>query len=100
VRLLSRLALLLTFLTASSGSADFARYWIGDPADVNPRLHGPVLVLAGGGGDYTAAMQEAIDRVRGCTDCDTKIDIAILRASGSDGYNEYLMEMNGVDSVV
>ncbi len=99
MRLYSKFALLFTFL-AFSASADFARYWIGDPTDVNPKLHGPVLVLAGGGGDYTAAMQEAIDRVRGCTDCKTKIDIAVLRASGSDGYNSYLLEMNGVDSVV
>jgi cyanophycinase len=40
-----------------------------------------------------------IDRIRGCTSCDTKIDVVVLRASGADGYNDYLLAMPGVDSV-
>ena len=91
---------LTTCLFTLTASADFARYWAGNTGDVRPALHGPVLILAGGGGDVTAAMQEAIDRVRGCRDCDAKVDIVVLRASGSNGYNSYFMEMNGVDSVV
>lgn len=91
---------LLSILFAVSASAELVRYRTGNHADVRPRLHGPVLILAGGGGDVTAAMQEAIDRVRGCKDCDTKVDVVVLRASGADGYNPYFMEMNGVDSVV
>ncbi|HEX7155127.1 MAG TPA: peptidase S51 [Thermoanaerobaculia bacterium] len=82
-------ALLLSLNTFHSGNA----------ADVAPRLHGPVLHLAGGGTDMDASYQSVIDRVRGCTDCDTKIDIVVLRASGADGYNDYLLGMKGVDSV-
>jgi cyanophycinase len=63
-------------------------------------LHGPVLILDGGGGsDSTAAFQLAIDKVRGCTGCDTKLDVVVLRASGADGYNSYFMGMKGVNAV-
>ena len=37
--------------------------------------------------------------MRGCTSCSTKIDVVILRSSGSNGYNDYIYAMNGVDSV-
>ena len=80
-------------------AATLTRWFSGEPADVRPRLHGPVLILAGGGGDQTEAMQAAIDTIRGCTSCDTKIDTVVIRASGADGYNGYIMRMNGVDSV-
>jgi cyanophycinase len=79
--------------------AELRRYLTGDPADVAPPLHGPVLHLAGGGTDVDAAFQEVIDRVRGCHDCAAKIDVVVLRASGSNGYNDYLQAMHGVDSV-
>jgi cyanophycinase-like exopeptidase len=46
-----------------------------------------------------AAIQWMIDKVRGCTACSTKIDVVILRSSGSNGYNDYIYAMNGVDSV-
>jgi cyanophycinase len=95
-----RALVLLTLLLTLSASAELVRYRTGNAEDMRPKLHGPVLILAGGGGDVTAAMQEAIDRVRGCKDCETKIDVVVLRASGADGYNPYFMEMNGVDSVV
>ena len=101
VRLKSAVSFTLyLLLSALPASADLVRYWTGKADDVRPRLHGPVLMLAGGGGDVTAAMQEAIDRVRGCHDCDTKLDVVVLRASGAEGYNGYLMAMNGVDSVL
>jgi cyanophycinase len=99
-------ALILTLLLAlpaaslPATAADLVRYSTGNAADVRPRLHGPVLILAGGGGDVTGAMQAAIDRVRGCGDCGAKVDVVVLRASGADGYNPYFMEMKGVDSVV
>ena len=76
-----------------------ARYFSGSHADVTPELHGPALILAGGGGDQDAAMQDAIDRVRGCTSCDRKLDVVVLRASGAGGYNPYFMGMKGVNSV-
>jgi cyanophycinase len=86
--------LALTFALA------LTRFFTGDPADVRPRLHGPVLILAGGGGDQTEAMQAAVDAIRGCRNCDVKIDAVVLRASGADGYNSYLKNLDGVDSVV
>ena len=92
--------LLFLLLFTATASAELTRYWTGNADDVRPRLHGPVLMLVGGGGDSTAALQEAIDRVRGCTSCDTKVDVVVLRASGADGYNPYFMAMNGVDSVL
>ena len=94
------LRLLTLFLFALPLHAELTRFDTGNPADVVPaKLHGPVLHLAGGSRDVDAAYQEVIDRIRGCTDCDTKIDIVVLRSSGADGYNEYLHAMRGVDSV-
>lgn len=89
----------LSLVVAGSASADLVRYWSGNDADIRPPLSGPLLILAGGGGDVSQAMQRAIDRIRGCVDCAAKIDVVIIRASGGAGYNGYLMEMNGVDSV-
>jgi len=85
-----KLAFILALLT---------RFFSGNDVDVHPQLHGPILVLAGGGGDIDTAMQAAIDRVRGCTSCDTKLDVVVLRASGADGYNEWFMNLHGVDSI-
>jgi len=92
--------LLFLLLCTATASAELTRYWTGNADDVRPRLHGPVLMLVGGGGDSTVALQEAIDRVRGCNTCETKVDVVVLRASGADGYNPYFMEMKGVDSVL
>jgi cyanophycinase len=80
--------------------ADLTRYWSGNSEDVRPPLHGPLLLLAGGGGDVTAGLQTAIDGIRGCAACDARLDVVVLRASGADGYNPYFMDMNGVDSVL
>ena len=91
---------LLALGVAAVAQAELVRYWSGNPGDVRTRAHGPLLVLAGGGGDVTEAMQTAIDEIRGCAGCDAKIDIAVIRASGADGYNPYFMKMSGVDSVV
>lgn len=77
-------------------------YLTGNAADVasSLTLGGPFLDLGGGSTDVDAAFQQTIDTIRGCTgSCTTKIDIVILRASGSNGYNAYLYAMNGVDSV-
>jgi cyanophycinase len=78
-------------------------YLTGNAADSASTLvlGGPVLYLGGGGYDVDVAFQDVIDKIRGCTGaaCATKIDVVILRTTGSDGYNPYLMLMNGVDSV-
>ncbi len=94
------MALVFLLFFAATARAELTRYWTGNADDVRPRLHGPLLMLAGGGGDVTVGMQAAIDRIRGCTACEAKVDVVVLRASGADGYNPYFMEMRGVDSVL
>ena len=69
------------------------------PAMSTPALFGPAHDLGGGSTDVDAAIQWMIDTVRGCTNCATKVDVVILRSSGSNGYNDYIYAMNGVDSV-
>lgn len=74
-------------------------YFIGNRADVHPPLFGPAHVLGGGGVDVDEALQWLIDQVRGCTNCPATVDVVVLRSAGADGYNQYIYEMNGVDSV-
>lgn len=90
---------LLLLLAASPASAKVTRYLTGNPADVAPILAGPVLNLGGGGSDVDQGLQAMIDAARGCTVCATKVDVVILRSTGSNGYNSYIYAMNGVDSV-
>ncbi|HWS70545.1 MAG TPA: peptidase S51, partial [Thermoanaerobaculia bacterium] len=98
---LARLLPLTLLLSTITAHAELTRYSSGSDVDARLRLHGPVLILDGGGGsDATAAYQMAIDRVRGCSDCGRKLDVVALRASGADGYNSYFMGMKGVNSVV
>ena len=80
-------------------SAKEVRYLTGSAADVKPKLHGPAYNLAGGGGDLTPAMQWLIEQGRGCEGCSTKLDVVVLRASGAEGYNDFIYKMKGVDSV-
>src|SRR5215212_3078970 len=92
--------LLLTLLSAArAAEAKATRYLTGSGADVSPRLHGPALDLGGGGSDVAEGIQRMIDEVRGCDACATKLDVVVLRASGADGYNDYIYKMNGADSV-
>jgi cyanophycinase len=94
------LMLLLSALFAPRvAEAKVTRYLTGSPADVSPRLHGPALDLGGGGSDVAEGIQRMIDEVRGCAACATKVDVVVLRASGADGYNDYIYKMSGVDSV-
>lgn len=71
----------------------------GNPANVNPPLRGPVFDLGGGGPDVDEAIAWMINQVRGCTNCATKVDVVVLRASGDDSYNQPIYEMKGVNSV-
>lgn len=92
-------ALLAGTFLALPAQAKVTRYLTGNAGDVNPVLAGPVLNLGGGGTDVDAALQSMIDQARGCTNCATKVDVVILRVTGSNGYNDYIYAMNGVDSV-
>ena len=95
----SLLFLLLAVLLAIPAHAKVTRYLTGNAADVVVSLAGPAHDFGGGGTDVDAALQWIIDQVRGCTSCSTKIDVVILRVTGSNGYNDYIYAMNGVDSV-
>lgn len=96
---MKRALAILLLLTAVQARADLVRYFSGNETDAKPKLRGPYLILVGGGSDQDAAMQASIDAVRGCIDCDTKLDVVVLRASGSDGYNPWFMSLKGINSV-
>ncbi len=89
----------------------------GNAEDVNPPLFGPVYDLGGGGRDVDRAIQWMIDRVRGCEDCSTTVDLVVIRSltDGDQedwdldreapdieedylGYHE-LLTLHGVDSI-
>lgn len=93
------LLLVLALIPATPAEAKVTRYLTGNAADVSPVLAGPAHDFGGGSTDVDAALQWIIDQVRGCTSCSTKVDVVILRSSGSNGYNDYIYAMNGVDSV-
>ncbi|MFD2932828.1 cyanophycinase [Spirosoma flavum] len=65
----------------------YTSWIVGDTADVSPQPQGGVL-LAGGSTDVDAAMRWFLHRSGGG-------DVLILRASGKDGYNEYLYQKLG-----
>lgn len=70
---------------------------IGDPVDVTTTTT-PGLLLAGGSTDVAAAMRWLLKRAGGG-------DVVILRASGADGYNQYLFSelgesVNSVETIL
>jgi cyanophycinase len=91
--------LLLAAALTLPAQAKVTRYLTGNAGDVVISMAGPAHDLGGGSTDIDAAIQWMIDQVRGCTSCSTKVDVVILRSSGSNGYNDYIYAMNGVDSV-
>jgi cyanophycinase len=91
--------LLVAVGLAAPAHARTRTYRTGNAADVSPPLFGPAHLLGGGGLDVDEALQWLIDQVRGCTACPATVDVVILRAAGANGYNQYVQEMNGVDSV-
>ena len=64
---------------------------VGNPGDVQ-RATRPALVLAGGGPDVDAAMV-FFGTAAGAG------DLVVLRATGGGGYNQYLLNLTGADSV-
>jgi cyanophycinase len=91
------LIITLSFSTPSQGKLN--RYLSGNPEDVNPALWGFVYNLGGGGIDVDSAIQWMINAVRGCTDCQTIVDVVVIRDTGNNGYNQPILQMDGVDSV-
>lgn len=82
----------------SSSSKLYDYYLTGDAADARPPQPGsPFWLLAGGGNDVDSAYQAMIAKARAGSS--TKVDVVVIRTSGADGYNPYLMAMPGVDSV-
>lgn len=69
-------------------------HWVtGDPSDADVQPTGPGMILMGGGVEPDAAFHWWVDLLSGG-------DVVVLRASGSDGYNDYLFEdIGGIDSV-
>lgn len=67
---------------------DFTSWIVGDTTDVVTKPLGGV-VLAGGSTDVDEAMRWLLQRANGG-------DVLIIRASGSNGYNEYLFRKLGV----
>jgi cyanophycinase len=73
--------------------ADLVHYVTGNDADADVTPTGPGLILMGGGTDVDAAFLWWKPRITGG-------DVVVLRASGADGYNDYLYKtIGGCDSV-
>ncbi|NES06050.1 MAG: type 1 glutamine amidotransferase-like domain-containing protein [Okeania sp. SIO2F4] len=60
---------------------------------------GPAYNFGGGGLDVDEAIQWMINHVRGCYVREKKVDVIVIRDSGSDAYNQPILAMEGVDSV-
>ena len=90
----ARIALGVFLLGPICGRAADYETWIkGNPGDVRPAATRAGLFLSGGGGDVAAAWRWFVA-------CAGGGDIVVLRASGGDGYQDYLFrEIGGVDSV-
>ncbi len=71
-------------------SQGFTNWITGDTADFSTSNHLGGIVLAGGGTDNDQAMQWMLNRAGGG-------DIVVIRASGSDGYNNYFYSELGVN---
>lgn len=83
---------------ATVSTKDYEVYRSGSAADVQPpQPASNLMVLMGGGIDVDDAFRAMIAKARGGGT--TGVDAVILRTSGADGYNPYLMGMPGVDSV-
>lgn len=77
--------------TAAAKPVSAVTYLTGDPADVAPGATGGLLLM-GGGTDVDAAIQWFLNRSGGG-------DIVVIRATGADGYNQYMYNMVPVNSV-
>lgn len=91
---MSRLATLsFTLLLAGGASAQaYASWFTGNTQDAAPQPLGGVCMM-GGASEFDPAMQWFLDRANGG-------DVLVLRASGADGYNDYMYsDLGGINSV-
>lgn len=80
-------------------SKNYDYYLTGSANDAAPAMPStPMLVLMGGGLDVDDAFKAMIAKAGGSRD--HKIDVVIVRASGADGYNAYLFDLEGANSGV
>lgn len=87
------LALLNALFSAPPSAPAYDYFITGNPADARPAATEGALLLSGGGGDVDQAFHWFAQKAGGG-------DIVVLRASGADGYNDYLFsKIGGVDSV-
>ena len=77
--------------SAAKPAPSVVMYLTGDAADVTTTATGG-LILMGGGTDVDAAIQWFLQRAGGG-------DVVVIRATGADGYNPYMYDMVGVNSV-
>lgn len=81
--------LLFSFLTLNITAQSYTSWFTGDEADTSTVTQ-PGIVLMGGAGEHDNAMRWFLERANGG-------DIVVIRASGSDGYNDYLFSDLGVE---
>jgi len=79
---------LLTITTENVIAQSYTSFMTGDPADVGPQPEFGV-VLMGGAGENDEAMKWFLQRANGG-------DVVVIRASGSNGYNNYMYSQLGV----
>jgi len=101
LRLLAQLALGIAALgvaqvalAAPKDKTPYDYYLTGNGADAasSQPPRSPSTLLMGGGSDVDAAFRWMIDKAGGG-------DFVVIRATGADGYNDYIYKMGGVDSV-
>lgn len=79
-------------LSLGVNGQNYTSYRTGAPGGVDPIAQGG-LCLMGGATEHDGAMQWFLDRASGG-------DVVVLRASGSDGYNDYMYsDLGGINSV-
>lgn len=84
-------ALLFVLALTQQVAPPYVHTLVGNPADASGKGSGG-YVLAGGGTDQPDAFKWMIQRAGGG-------DIVIIRASGADAYNKWILDLGGVDSV-
>lgn len=88
---MQRIFYLLIFISFTEiATAQSYTFWVtGDTADFTTTTYQPGIVLAGGATDNDDAMKWMLQRAGGG-------DVVVIRASGSDGYNDYFFSELGV----